>query len=35
MSNFHALSMTAITGETVEFSAFSGRFCLIVNVASR
>jgi glutathione peroxidase-family protein len=35
MSYFHALSMTASTGETVDFSAFAGRFCLIVNVASR
>lgn len=35
MSDFHALSMTSITGETVDFAAFAGRFCLIVNVASR
>jgi glutathione peroxidase-family protein len=35
MSSFHSFSMTSITGETVEFSAFAGRFCLVVNVASR
>jgi glutathione peroxidase-family protein len=35
MSSFHALSMVAISGDTVEFSMFESRYCLVVNVASR
>jgi len=35
MTQFHDLSMQSITGEEVAFSAFKGKTCLIVNVASR
>jgi len=32
---FHELTMESITGEPVDFSAYAGQHCLIVNVASR
>jgi glutathione peroxidase-family protein len=32
---FHEFQMTSITGETVHFSQFAGKVCLVVNVASR
>ena len=32
---FHDLTMDSITGEAVDFSAFAGQACLVVNVASR
>ena len=32
---FHDLTMKSITGEDVDFGDFAGRFCLVVNVASR
>jgi glutathione peroxidase-family protein len=35
MSDFHALEMTSINGDRVDFAEFRGRVCLIVNVASR
>ena len=35
MTQFHDLSMAAITGEDVAFSQYAGKLCLIVNVASR
>jgi len=35
MTEFHELEMKAITGESVHFSEFKNRYCLIVNVASR
>ena len=35
MTQFHDLTMNSITGEQVRFSAFKGKTCLIVNVASR
>ena len=34
MSSFHDLEMTSISGESVPFSSFEGKVCLIVNVAS-
>ena len=34
MSDFHELTMKSITGEDIQFSAYEGQFCLIVNVAS-
>ena len=35
MSQFHDLTMNAITGEPVALSEFADKVCLIVNVASR
>jgi len=35
MTVFHELSMQSITGEAVRFADFRGRYCLVVNVASR
>ncbi len=35
MSAFHDITMTSITGEPVSFETFQGRFCVVVNVASR
>jgi len=35
MSAFHDLEMKSIKGEPVQFSGFKGKFCLVVNVASR
>ena len=35
MTQFHDLTMDAITGEAVNFSAFKDTVCLVVNVASR
>lgn len=35
MSVFHELSMDSIVGETVDFSDYKGKVCLVVNVASR
>jgi len=35
MTAFHELSMQSITGETVHLEDFRGRYCLVVNVASR
>jgi glutathione peroxidase-family protein len=35
MTAFHDLSMPSITGEPVSFADFRGRYCLVVNVASR
>jgi len=32
---FHELTMESISGETVDFSAYEGQHCLVVNVASR
>jgi glutathione peroxidase-family protein len=34
MSRFHELEMRSITGESVSFSQYKGKLCLIVNVAS-
>jgi glutathione peroxidase-family protein len=34
MTDFHDLTMTSITGDAVDFSAYRGRVCLVVNVAS-
>ena len=34
MSKFHEIEMSSIQGEPVRFSEFSGRVCLLVNVAS-
>lgn len=34
MSTFHDFVMDSITGEPVELSAFAGKLCLVVNVAS-
>ena len=34
MSTFHDFVMDSITGEPVSFSAFAGKRCLVVNVAS-
>jgi len=35
MSQFHGLSMQAITGESVDFAIYKDQLCLVVNVASR
>jgi glutathione peroxidase-family protein len=35
MTQFHDFTMNAITGEPVDFSAFKGTTCLVVNVASQ
>jgi len=32
---FHQLTMESISGEPVDFSAYEGQYCLVVNVASR
>jgi len=34
MTTFHDLQMSAIAGESVEFSQFRDQVCLIVNVAT-
>jgi len=34
MSHLYDLTMTSITGDDVALSAYEGRVCLIVNVAS-
>ena len=34
MTKFHDLTMTSITGEPQPLSAYAGKTCLIVNVAS-
>ncbi len=34
MTKFHDLEMDAITGESIHFSDYKNRLCLIVNVAS-
>lgn len=34
MSRMHELTMRSITGEEVSLADFSGKVCLIVNVAS-
>jgi len=34
MSDFHEFEMASITGEPVSFSTFTGKVCLVVNVAS-
>jgi glutathione peroxidase len=35
MIDFHALEMTSINGEPVDFERYRGSVCLVVNVASR
>ena len=35
VSQFHDLQMTGITGDSIDFSQFKGRKCLVVNVASQ
>ncbi len=35
MTSFHQLTLTAITGEDIDFQRYSGQICLIVNLASR
>ncbi len=35
MTQFHDLTMDAITGEAVDFSIYKDTLCLVVNVASR
>ena len=35
MTQFHALKMDAITGESIDFSTYRDTVCLVVNVASR
>jgi glutathione peroxidase-family protein len=34
MPNFHDFTMTSIEGEPVALSAYRGKVCLVVNVAS-
>jgi glutathione peroxidase-family protein len=34
MSTFHDFVMDSISGEPLAFSAFAGKLCLVVNVAS-
>ncbi len=34
MTDFHALQMTSITGDVVDFDRFRDTVCLVVNVAS-
>jgi len=35
MSEFHDLTMKAITGEPVSFEQYKGGACLVVNLASQ
>ncbi len=35
MSEFHDLTMNAITGEPVPFEQYKGGACLVVNLASQ
>ena len=35
MSSFHDFTVESITGEPVALSAYAGKLCLVVNVASR
>lgn len=35
MTTFHDLTMKSITGDPVMFSAYKGKVCLVVNLASR
>ncbi len=35
MSTFHELNMNSITGDAVDFQQYSGKLCLVVNLASR
>lgn len=35
MSEFHDLTMNAITGELVSFDQYKGGACLVVNLASQ
>ena len=35
MSQFHALAMDTITGESVDFGTYKDTLCLVVNVASQ
>ncbi len=35
MTDFYELKLTSITGEAVDFAQYRGKFCLIVNVASK
>jgi len=35
MTKFHALIMENLQGESVAFSEYKDRLCLVVNVASR
>lgn len=35
MSTFHDLEMNSITGDSVAFSQFEGKACLVVNLASK
>ena len=34
MANFHDLDMLSISGESIHFSQYKDRLCLVVNVAS-
>jgi len=34
MTRFHEFHMTSLEGEPVDFSAYAGTTCLVVNVAS-
>ncbi len=34
MTDFHALQMTSITGDVIDFERFRDTACLVVNVAS-
>ena len=35
MASFHNFQMDSITGESVSLSDYSGKVCLVVNLASR
>ena len=35
LSEFHELSMVAITGETLSFEKYKDQACLVVNLASQ
>ena len=35
MTSFHQLTMKSITGDDVDFQSYSGKLCLVVNLASR
>ncbi len=35
MSGFHDLTMSSISGDTVDFAGYKDTLCLVVNVASR
>lgn len=35
MTSFHQMNVKSITGDDVDFQQYSGKLCLVVNLASR